>query len=504
MFRANSAKKGKTVQIEPRLSNTAAKADQWIPVKPGTEAVLAMGLAHVIIKESLYKKDFIDAYTEGFEGFKTAVEAYAPAAVAEMTGADAGEIETLARAFASASAPIAVCGRGQGKTAGSLDEFMAVHALNALAGNINNKGGVLALPKPDYIRWPEVQPDDIAAKGLQTPRIDGAGTEKYPQAASLPNRLAEAIASSPETGLQVLFVSDANPCYTLSDPGAVKKAFEKIPLVVSFSSYMDETAAQADFILPNPVYLERYEDIPAYAGLSKPVIGLSKPVVSPLFDTRPTGDVIIGLAKALGDNIAEAFPWENYEACLEQTFGDKWETLKKEGFMVSEPEIPAYDAAFATASKKFEFPAQACKVPAIEGDEKTYPMVLIPFDSIRLANGSIGNPPFLTKTVGDDVLKKQDIVVEINPKTAQSSSLKEGHSAMLSTPKGKVNVRVHLCEGIMPGVIAMAKGLGHTAFDNYIAGKGVNFNELVGPAEDPGSGLDAVWGIRANLSRVSI
>jgi len=505
MFKANSAKKGKTVQIEPRLSNTAAKADQWIPIKPGTEAVLAMGLAHVIIKESLYKKDFVASYTEGFEGFKLSVEAYPPAAVAEITGADAGDIESLAKAFAAASAPIAVCGKGQGKTAGSADEFMAVHALNALVGNINAKGGVMALPKPAYIQWPEVQPDEVAAKGLQTPRIDGAGSEKYPQAVSLPNRFAEAVISAAETPLSALFISsDANPCYTLSDVASVKKAFAKIPLKVSFSSYMDETAAQADFILPNHVYLERYEDVPACTGMSKTVIGLSKPVVSPLFDTRHTGDVILALAKALGGKITEAFPWENYEACLGQTFGDKWESLKKEGFIVSDAAVPGCDAAFATASKKLIFPVQACRLPAIEGDEKTYSLVLIPFDSIRIANGSVGNPPFLTKTVGDDVLKKQDIVVEIAPKTAQNFSLKDGHSAMLMTPKGKAKVRVHLSEGIMPGVIAVARGLGHTAFDKYLAGKGVNFNELVGPVEDPASGLDAVWGIRATLSKVSI
>jgi anaerobic selenocysteine-containing dehydrogenase len=505
MFKANSAKKGKVVQIEPRLSNSAAKADQWIPVKPGTEAVLALGLAHVIIKEALYKKDFIASYTEGFEGFKTAVEAYPPAAVAEITGADPADIEALAKAFAGASAPLALCGRGQGKTAGSLDEFTAVHSLNALVGNINNKGGVLALPKPAYIQWPEVQPDEIAAKGLQTPRIDAAGTEKYPQTVSLPNRLAEAMSSATETPLQVLFVSsDANPCYTLSDVAAVKKAFAKIPLKVSFSSYMDETAAMADFILPGHVYLERYEDVPAGAGLCKPVIGLSRPVLSPLFDTRHPGDLILGIAKAVGGKTAEAFPWENYEACLQQTFGDKWETLKKEGVIVSEAAAPGPDAAFATNSKKFEFMTQACKLPAIEGDEKTYSLVLIPFDSIRLANGAVGNPPFLTKTLGDDVLKKQETVVEISPKSAQNSGLKEGCYAMLTTPKATVRVRVHLSEGIMPGVIAVARGLGHTAFDNYLAGKGVNFNELVGPVEDPGSGLDAVWGIRANLSRVSI
>ncbi len=141
-----------------------------------------------------------------------------------------------------------------------------------------------------------------------------------------------------------------------------------------------------------------------------------------------------------------------------------------------------------------------------EGDDKAYPLVLIPYDSMRLANGFIGNPPFLTKTVEDTVLKGNEIVVEINPETAKSSILflNDGDTAILGTPRGEVRVRVHLSDGIMPGFLAMARGLGHTAYDDYLAGKGSNFNELIGPVEDPVSGLDSAWGIRAKLTNVPI
>ena len=79
--------------------------------------------------------------------------------------------------------------------------------------------------------------------------------------------------------------------------------------------------------------------------------------------------------------------------------------------------------------------------------------------------------------------------------------LSEGRYAILSTPKGEAKVKVHLFEGVMPGLVAMPRGLGHTAYDNYLAGKGINFNELIGPVEDPVSGLDAAWGIRAKLTK---
>jgi anaerobic selenocysteine-containing dehydrogenase len=71
----------------------------------------------------------------------------------------------------------------------------------------------------------------------------------------------------------------------------------------------------------------------------------------------------------------------------------------------------------------------------------------------------------------------------------------------LTTAKGSAGVRIHLYEGVMPGMVAMARGLGHTAYDKYLAGKGSNFNRLIGPIPDPVSGLNAAWGIRAKLTR---
>jgi anaerobic selenocysteine-containing dehydrogenase len=107
----------------------------------------------------------------------------------------------------------------------------------------------------------------------------------------------------------------------------------------------------------------------------------------------------------------------------------------------------------------------------------------------------------LTKTVEDTILKHNDGFIEINPKTAQSSQLSEGDFVMLQTPVGQARVRVHLEDGIMPGVVALPKGLGHSAYDGYIADKGINANLVIGPVPDPVSGLDAAWGIRAKLSK---
>jgi anaerobic selenocysteine-containing dehydrogenase len=510
MFKANSSWKksgGKVVQIEPRLSNTAAKSDKWIPINPGTEGALALGLANVIIKESIYNKSFVNNFSVGFDKWKRRIlDGYSPEIVTKVTGIDKAVIVSLARDFARSSKPLAICGRGQGRTPGSLKEFMAVHALNALVGNINKEGGVWTLPEPDYINWPELKMDSVASTGMQKGRIDSAGSGKYLHARYLLNRLPEIINSADVSPVEVLFVSESNPGYTMPDTSSVKKAFEKIPFVVSFSSYMDETAQMADFILPNHIYLERYEDVPAATGFQKPIIGLSKPVVDPQFNTKYTGDVIIHLAKSMGGFIADAFPWENYEACLEETLGDRWDDLVENGYW-TDPGFAAlgWEEGFETASTRFEFTSDGIDslsryTPVKpQGDEASFPLVLIPYDSMRLAGGFIGDPPFVIKTVEDTILKGKDIFVEINPATAGKLGLSEGRYAKLTTPKGSAKVKVHLFDGIMPGIVAMPSGLGHTAYDKFLAGKGININQLIGPVEDSSSGHDAAWGINAKL-----
>ncbi|MFH1980484.1 MAG: menaquinone reductase molybdopterin-binding-like subunit QrcB [Pseudomonadota bacterium] len=492
MFRAKSQwtdSGARLVQIDSRLSITAAKSDKWVPINPGTEMALALGLAHVILKEALYRFDptrFDDASFNAFQ--RNVLANYGPEKVAAVTGTDPSTIISLARAFARAKRPLALCGRGQGRTPIAVGEAMAVLALNALVGGLGREGGMVPVPDMDYIQWPDPEMDAVASAGQQAGRIDGADTD----ARCIAHRISKGT-----YGLEVLMVAGANPLYSLPDTAAMKRALADIPLIVSFSSYMDETAAFADLLLPNHHYLERFEDVPTPAGFPRQMLSLAKPVVAPLYNTRHTGDVMIGLANAMGEPIAGAFPWGDYQSCLAETLGDAFDTLLESVTMVEEglPEM-----AIETDSGHIELPSGAFTAVAAAGDAKQFPLILLPYDSMRLASGYIGDPPFMVKTVEDTVLKGQDVFVDINPQTAGKLGFKDGARATLTTPVGKAPVRIHLSEGIMPGVVAMPRGLGHTAYDDYLAGKGQNFNDLIGPVEDPSSGLDAAWGIRAQLS----
>lgn len=530
MFNIIGAGTDKTLfQIEPRLSDTAARADKWIPAKPGTEGVLALGIGHVIVRDHLYNQDFVENFSFGFEdwtdasgnvhqGYRSLVmNHYAPSHVADLTGISAAEIESIAHSFARAKRAVAVCGRGQYGVAGAIDETLAVLSLNALKGNINRPGGIQAVPEPGYLSWSEMNVDITASKGRQKPRVDGAGTDRYPNTRYLINRLPDVInGARGDSPIQALIVANANPLYSMADTESVKKAFERIPFIANFSSFMDESAMFSDILLPDHYFLEKTQDVPSPTGITQPVIGLARAVVRPRYDTRHVGDSIIALAKSFGGFIESAFPWDNYQAFLEQTLADIWSELDNNGYWIDKKNTPkSWIEAFNTDSRKYEFYPSVLAdkkdytsfsevlegKKTLSGNKGEYPLELVFYDSIRLGGATLPASPFMMKTLDDTVLYGNEGFVEINPDTARSLGFSEGGRAVLKTPVGKAHVRVHLSSEIRPGVAALPRGLGHWAPDAYTRGKGVNVNGLVKNVEDPVSGMSIAWGTRASLEK---
>jgi len=566
--------KTKVVQIEARASNTASKADQWVAPRPGTEAALALGIAHVIIKEGLYAAKFVKEYCHGFGKFKSLVlEKYSPRRVSKITGLDPKDITSLGKDFAMADSPIALCGKGKGDLSGSLFEFMTIQALNAIVGNINKPGGVLVHDPLPLSPWPEVTVDPTAQYGLKKGRLDQAGSMKYPFSQSLIHHLAEAVNKGSRSPVDTLLVFSANPAYSLPDGGAFNKALKKIPYIVSFSPYKDETSFMADLVLPDHTYLETMEDIVWPPGLQYPLYGLSQPVVEPVYDTRQSGDVVIKLAKMIGGTVGSSFPWKNFEESIKarakglfeseggltrydgsaslwkrfvssskikpdyKSFKDMWKKIKSGGLWFRPThKFENWKNVFKTRSGKFEFlstdietavnnlkremPLNAAlkalgitaegeeafmphyEAPPSSRENEKYPLQLIPYELINLSSGWLPNPPFLNKTIFDHQLRKNESFAQINPKTAAKYKLKEGDRVMIRSPKGAVTVRVSLFEGAMPGVVFLPRGLGHTAYDDYQRGKGVNPNDVIEGGKDPLSGQQIWWDTRIKIMKV--
>ena len=590
--------KGRTylIQIDPRASNTASKADQWLAPFPGTEAALALGIAHVIIKEKLYNGEFIQNHAFGFtdwldaqgiehKGFSRIVlEKYSPEIVERITGIGRGVITEVARKFASARAPIALAGRGKGLLPGSVYESMAIHALNALAGRVNRKGGILIPDDLPLAPWSDVQHDPVAMDGLTRERVDRAGTQRYPFTGSLIQKFTEAINSGHDSPADTLLLCSANPVHTIPDGRSFARAMAKIPFIVSFSPFMDETSMMADLILPDHTHLEKMVDIVWPTGIQYPFYALSQPVVQPVYGTKHSGDVIISLAKGIGGAVAGSFQWAHFEEALQErvrglydsgkgrttydksepvwkglatkgsvsspysSFETMWEDIREHGcWYIPSHSFGSWSDIFQTPSKKFEFFSTKIEVAlkayskglrpgrayALEGksfddailqlgigskgdevymphyeeirpgaNEKEYPLLLYPVELINLASGWIGNPPFLNKTLFDHQLREDDLFVEVNPKTASRFGLKEGSKAVVISPKGELRVRVHLFDGAMPDVIFIPVGLGHTAYDRYLKGKGVNPHEIIDQAEDPLSGQPVWWNTRVRVIKI--
>lgn len=565
MRRGRPDVRAKIVQVESRLSVTAAKADEWIPIEPGTEGALALGLAHVLIAERLYDREFVAHYTFGFEdwtdeqgqehiGFKSLVlRDYAPERVAEITGVPTGTIKRLAREFGSVRPAVAAGERGIGLETNAIFSRMAIHALNALVGSIDVPGGAVKGHDPPLTPWPEVAPDDIAAAGLTKPRLDYAGTTKYPLAESVYQHLPESIIHAAPYEVKVLFLYYADPLYSSPDLSRFYEALARVPFIVSFSPFVDDSTAYADLILPDHTYLERWQMSTTEAGPGYPVLALGQPVVEPLYDTQNTGDVLLRIAHEMGGALADALPWADYQELLQfrseglfearrgsivtDSFADFWARLQESGAWIDPPyRFGEWKGTFATPSGSFEFYSQTLKrkleaivereteqemervlqglgiaargdelfmphyePPRSVGDESEYPFLLQPYISLALAEGQVANLPWLQEMWGLHLREAWDGWVEINPKTAAELGIADGDLVWVESPVGRIKTRARFYPGAMPGVVNMPVGEGHTAYGRWAKDRGANPNEIIANEYDYLGGLAARLATRVKV-----
>jgi anaerobic selenocysteine-containing dehydrogenase len=554
----------KVVQVDSRCSMTASKADQWVAVTPGAEAALALGIAHVLVKEKLYDSEFVQGYVFGFEdwadaqgknrmGFKNLIQLpqYAPEEVAKLTGVDASRIRELAKDFAGAANAVVVWGDSSGNLPGNIYHDLAYLALNVLKGNLKSGGTVSLVPSVPLEPLPDLQLGATAKRGMEEQRLDRQQSQKAPMPGNDLYAFLDAVSKGAPYPINVLMVHEANPVYSLPENKLFQAALEKVGFLVSFSSYMDETAQQADLILPNQMALERYDDAMGAPGVPYAYYAVASPILKPGPGTKHTGDVLLTLAKTLGGNVAAALPWKDYQSYLQKRVEGL--ASSKKGAVAEKPDMELwklqpgdlvagnykdgadlwkkltsglcwYDSPVGamqeveTATGKFELALGSLEGKGLtsaselvylphfarlspSGDEKEFPLLLVSYPSMSLSNGYLPNPPFMTKALWDFVLKEKDLFVELNPQTAQSLGMAEGSRALLKTPQGELPVRVHLYPGARPGVVYMVEGLGHTAYDQYIQNKGVNANSIMEVQLDPVTGLGTVWATRAQLRR---
>lgn len=512
--RGHSGHRAKLVHCGPMFDLSAHNADDWIMIRPGTGGALALGICHVLVAENRFDQVFVKDLATGFDAaagsgpsFRQFLETHTPEKTAEATGTTPDVVVKLARDMAASGAAFGFVDDRSLSYSNGWHTALAVLSLNALLGAVERKhGGVRIGARPPYADWPAVEPDEIAAAALARPRLDGAGGEAFPLARSIHETLPDAIAKDPAQRPEIALLYHSNPVWARQQPARWLEAMRKIPFVVSFSPYRDETVeAVAHLVLPDHTFLERWEDADAAPGLGRAVAGIRRPVIEPLHDTRATGDVLITVAQAMGGSIAAAFPWPSFKEALEARLAGLQAVNR--GTLVA-PNVRAFTKRMfeegfwaelddpVPQPVEFKFQGSYAE-PEWDGDPAQFPLKLVVYRPAGYAEGSGANQPWLR-----ELRSRPNLPYWATPVTAHPDALprgvKDGALLTLTTPYGQVTAPVRVDRRMEPGYVALPAGGGHTAFGRWGA-YGVNAMTLVKPGPAPQTGANVLCSTRVKV-----
>jgi len=454
------------------MSLTGANADEWIAAQPGTEGLLALGIAHAIISEGHYRGSDRDDWSE-------ALQAYSPSQVSAETDVSEEKILRLAREFSASQASLAIAGGAAAAGTGAVATVVAVNALNHLAGNLGKPGGVIFNAEPAF----------SAAAGSRS--------------ASLQD-MVDLVEAMEAGDVDVLIVHDANPVFALPRDVRFQQAMQNVPLIVALSSFLDETTDMADIILPTSTYLESWGDDVPDPGVGFPVASISQPVVATLYDTLSTGDIVLSLARQVGGELPIRMRWgsmeefikdrwrEEYEqhasAGQAQDFEAFWRASLEAGVwgqpgIVGDQPAPSSSSTIASISDP---------VSKFAGDESDYPLVLHPYLTATFLDGRGANLPWLQELPDPMTSVVYGSWAELNPVTADELGIREGDVLEVESPAGSIRVPALIFPAIRPGVVAIPMGQGHAAYGRYAENRGVNPIHIVATLMDDQSS-DLAW-----------
>jgi len=448
MRRGKTGQRGYLVQFEPRLSQTGASADEWIPVVPGTEGMVALAIGRLVaeIRGGAIPNAYLGVDIDN---------------IALSSDVSVPELQRLANIFASASHPLAIPGGSAFGLSNGLEAAQAVLALNTMVGNLGKTGGLFLSPRNS------VHSD-------------------FPW---LPNSMAdvnELVGRMASGQVKALFIHGTNPLFELPPALGFAEALVKIPQVISFASFPDETSLQADYIFPDHTALESWGYQKAPTGADRSVISGYQPVIAPFYNTKATSDVLLAAVEAIGGNLAASVPYMDEVDYLQSTLVN---LVTQEGFF-NAPEIKTFMAQFQQfggwwdAQPKLDIPdgSQALNLPLSAAPGKfdgTGDFYLLPFMSPILGDGSGANKPWLQETPDPTTTVMWNTWVEINPESADVLGVTDDDVVKIISPVGEIEAVVYRYPAIRLDTIAIPFGQGHTAYGRYAQGRGVNPQNLI-------------------------
>jgi thiosulfate reductase / polysulfide reductase chain A len=464
---AEAIGKGAVIIVaDPRFSVAAGKAKYYLPIKPGTDIALLLAWMNVLVNENLYNKEYVEKYGFGFDQFKAEIQQYTPEWAYPETGIEPEVIRQTAREM-SYGKPATLVHPGRHATwyGDDAQRGRAIALLNALLGSWGSKGGfftpvsmdVPAYPYPAYPKSEKGKADNP--------------NNKYPFAIeSITTGIREATITGNPYPIKGWFVYATNLLYALPNEAETIKAIQNLDLMVVIDVIPSEIAGWADVVLPESVYLERYDDMNV-EWFKHPFVALRQPVVESPNEQKPNWWIAKKLAEKLG--LGHYFPWNHIEDYLNHRLsaaGLSLDELKKNGIIKGVKKPIFFDegvpAEFNTPSGKIEFYSLQLASAGFDPVPKYKRPDAPPYGYFRLLFGRAPVHSFgrtQSNRILSDMMDENE--VWINENIAKQYGLKSGDYIKLKNQDGIVSnkVKVKSTQRIRKDCVYMVHGFGHNS-----------------------------------------
>ena len=466
------------VVIDPRRTETALRTNaEWIPIRPGTDGALALGMIHILVEEELYDEDFAENWTRGFEELRTYVQHFTPEVVESVTGVPAETVAALARRVAGAGGAAPVMYTGLEYSNSGIQAIRAVYTLFALAGHLDVPGGMgLAMPDSHFpINRSDVLPNPDLARAVAR---DDFPIYSHYRGESHALGLVDAVLKDDPYPIRGLLVDGASILTSWPQTSIWRETLSKLDLLVSIDRKLTADAAWADYVLPATTMFE----ITSYMTYG-PIFRIREKLVEPVGEARSDYLIMAELARRLG--YGHLFPQTEEEVLRHVLKGSGYtlEEVRKAGGTVRVDTTlmeyrkwekgglrPDGRPGFDTPSGKFEIASTILADHGYEPLPKYTEPVEGPLSQPDLArdfplvfnSGARRQSYFRSQHRDVEGLAKDhpDPLVEINTRDAEARGIRTGDLVEVRTPRGAVRFRAAVTDHIAPGAIECDMGGG--------------------------------------------
>lgn len=483
----------KMIVVDSRFSRSATKADLFVRIRPGTDGALALGLAHIIIKENLYDKEFVENYCHGFKEYAELVADFTPKRVEQITEVPQEVVREIALTYGITKPSLLFVGNGVEQLTNSIQTMRAIYCLPGLTGNIGVKGGHIlhtALPFSDLALKSKffggLLDKSVARNKFFSSKVGGGASINITD-------IYESILTGEPYPIRALMCIGSS-FLTIVPEGAKYGELlkEKLELMVVHDPFMTKEARDlADIVLPATTFLEcwRFRFMrPGFKGNAYiQWVGLQRPVVDPVGESRSDEEFLKELAKRVG--IGEYFPWKDvveFTNDLVKPLGITAEDLLKNpaGYMwqVDEGDLIRFyeKKGFNTPTKKFEFYNTSFEKAGFDPLPRYIEPAISPISQNELAEQyplilNIGiKPALFCHTQFHSLMALNRLMpepwVEIHPLKAKELGIHKGDMVRVETLNGQVKLSARISETtVTPGVIHMPYGWPEYGINNLSA-----------------------------------